>query len=47
VAQALVRLGVDTSPMHTECDLRSGLEEAERLLGYKVVKIDALPAGMR
>jgi rsbT co-antagonist protein RsbR len=36
IAQTLVDLGVDLSMMQTVGDLQGGLEEAERLLGYKV-----------
>jgi rsbT co-antagonist protein RsbR len=36
VAQSLVALGVDLSKVNTVGDLQGGLEEAERLLGYKV-----------
>jgi rsbT co-antagonist protein RsbR len=36
IAQTLVDLGVDLSMMKTVGDLQGGLEEAERLLGYKV-----------
>jgi rsbT co-antagonist protein RsbR len=35
IAQTLVTIGVDLSKMHTIGDLQGGLEEAERLLGYK------------
>jgi rsbT co-antagonist protein RsbR len=41
VAQSLVALGVDLSSIRTMNDLQGGLEEAERLLGYKVVHTDA------
>ena len=34
IAQTLVTIGVDLSKMNTIGDLQSGLEEAERLLGY-------------
>jgi rsbT co-antagonist protein RsbR len=44
IAQTLVDLGVDLSMMHTVGDLQGGLEEAELLLGYKVLHTDALPA---
>jgi rsbT co-antagonist protein RsbR len=45
VAQSLVALGVDLSSIRTMNDLQGGLEEAERLLGYKVVYADgAAPA---
>jgi rsbT co-antagonist protein RsbR len=37
IAQTLVDLGVDLSMMKTVGDLQGGLEEAERLLGYKVI----------
>ena len=37
IAQTLVDLGVDLSTMRTVGDLQGGLEEAERLLGYKVI----------
>jgi rsbT co-antagonist protein RsbR len=37
IAQTLVELGVDLSMMRTVGDLQGGLEEAERLLGYKVI----------
>jgi len=38
VAQTLVRIGIDLSMVQTVGDLQSGIEEAERLLGYQVVK---------
>jgi rsbT co-antagonist protein RsbR len=38
VAQALVSLGVDFKALHTEGDLQGGLEEAEKLLGFRLVK---------
>jgi rsbT co-antagonist protein RsbR len=45
VAQTLVDLGVDLSMMQTVGDLQGGLEEAERLLGYTVIRVgDARPA---
>ncbi|HEX4195322.1 MAG TPA: protoglobin domain-containing protein [Stellaceae bacterium] len=37
VAQSLVALGVDLSKVDTVGDLQGGIEQAERLLGYKVV----------
>jgi rsbT co-antagonist protein RsbR len=37
IAQTLVTIGVDLSKMTTVGDLQGGIEEAERLLGYKVV----------
>jgi len=36
IAQTLVTIGVDLSKMKTVGDLQGGIEEAERLLGYKV-----------
>lgn len=38
IAQTLVRLGIDLRRIRTVGDLQSGIEEAERLLGYTVVK---------
>ena len=40
LAQTLVNIGVDLSKMNTVGDLQGGIEEAERLLGYKVVPLD-------
>jgi rsbT co-antagonist protein RsbR len=37
IAQTLVTIGVDLGKMHTVGDLQGGIEEAERLLGYKVL----------
>ena len=37
IAQTLVTIGVDLGKMHTVGDLQGGIEEAERLLGYKVI----------
>jgi rsbT co-antagonist protein RsbR len=39
IAQTLVDLGVDLSTMQTVGDLQGGLEEGERLLGYRVSEI--------
>lgn len=39
IAQALVAIGVDLSHVKTTVDLQSGLEEAERLLGYRLVPV--------
>ncbi|MBI4312759.1 MAG: STAS domain-containing protein [Chloroflexi bacterium] len=36
IAQTLVNIGVDFGRLHTLGDLQEGIEEAERLLGYKV-----------
>jgi len=38
VAQALVALGVDLGKITTTGDLQGGLDEAERLLGYRVIR---------
>jgi rsbT co-antagonist protein RsbR len=43
VAQTLVDLGVDLSMMQTVGDLQGGLEEAERLLGYAVTRVEDAP----
>ncbi len=40
VAQALVTLGVDLSKINTVGDLQGGIEQAERLLGYRVTRVD-------
>ncbi len=37
-AQTLVTIGVDLTKMRTVGDLQGGIEEAERLLGYRVVR---------
>lgn len=39
VAQALVGLGVDLTKLTTVGDLQGGIEEAERVLGFKVVAL--------
>jgi len=38
IAQTLVNIGVDLGKMNTVGDLQGGIEQAERLLGYKVVQ---------
>jgi rsbT co-antagonist protein RsbR len=43
VAQSLVTLGVDLSKLNAIGDLQGGLEEAERMLGYSVVRVDGVP----
>ncbi len=43
IAQTLVNIGVDLAKMTTVGDLQGGIEEAERLLGYKVVPITEAP----
>lgn len=45
VAQALVTLGVNLGDVTTAGDLQGGLEEAEKLLGYRVT-VDAAPAAV-
>jgi rsbT co-antagonist protein RsbR len=40
VAESLVAIGVDLGRINTIGDLQGGLEEAERLLGYKVAQLD-------
>lgn len=40
IAQTLVTIGVDLGKMATVGDLQGGIEEAEKLLGYKVVPIN-------
>jgi rsbT co-antagonist protein RsbR len=40
IAQTLVTIGVDLDKMNTVGDLQGGIEEAERLLGYRVVRTD-------
>lgn len=39
IAQTLVNIGVDLGKMNTVGDLQGGIEEAERLLGYRVVQV--------
>jgi rsbT co-antagonist protein RsbR len=39
IAQTLVTIGVDLGKMNTVGDLQGGIEEAERLLGFKVVQM--------
>jgi len=36
IAQTLVTIGVELGKMNTVGDLQGGIEQAERLLGYKV-----------
>ncbi len=43
IAQTLVTIGVDLSKMNAVGDLQGGIEEAERLLGYKVILAAATP----
>ncbi len=39
IAQTIVKIGVDLGKMNTVGDLQGGIEQAERLLGYKVVPL--------
>ncbi len=43
IAQTLVTLGVDLTKMNTVCDLRGGIEEADRALGFKVTRTEESP----
>jgi len=38
VAQSLVALGIDLTKLNTVGDLQGGIEEAEQLLGYRVIR---------
>ena len=40
IAQTLVTIGVDLNKMNTVGDLQGGIEEAERLLGFALVRTD-------
>ena len=42
IAQTMVKLGIDLMRITTVGDLQSGIEEAERLLGYTVVRNGAV-----
>jgi rsbT co-antagonist protein RsbR len=44
IAQTLVTIGVDLSKINAVGDLQGGIEEAERLLGYKVMANGDNPA---
>jgi rsbT co-antagonist protein RsbR len=39
IAQTLVTIGVDLTKMNTVGDLQGGIEEAERLLGFRVTRV--------
>jgi rsbT co-antagonist protein RsbR len=41
VAQSLVALGIELTKLNTVGDLQGGLDEAERILGYRVVTVQA------
>jgi len=43
VAQSLVTLGIELSGLNTVGDLQGGLEEAEQLLGYRVLAPGTTP----
>jgi len=45
IAQTLVTIGVDLTRMKTVGDLQGGIEEAERLLGYEILRPTSLKAG--
>jgi len=45
VAQSLVALGIELAKLNTVGDLQGGLDEAERILGYRVVLVPAHPGG--
>ena len=45
IAQTLVNIGVDLTKMNTVGDLQGGIEEAERLLGYKVLPVEKAEKG--
>ena len=40
IARTLVTIGVDLGKMNTVGDLQGGIEEAERLLGFRVLRPD-------
>lgn len=40
VAQSLVALGIELGTLNTVGDLQGGVEDAERLLGYRVTQVD-------
>lgn len=45
IAQTLVTIGADLRHVRTLGDLQSGLEEANRILGFKVVRVEDLVSG--
>jgi rsbT co-antagonist protein RsbR len=48
IAQTLVTIGVDLSKMNAVGDLQGGIEEAERVLSYEVIKVgEPLPTEAR
>jgi rsbT co-antagonist protein RsbR len=40
VAQSMVALGIEMTPFKTVGDLQGGLEDAERLLGFEVTRVE-------
>lgn len=46
VAQALVALGLDLAKLDTVGDLQGGIEEAERMLGYRTVRLAEAAGGV-
>jgi rsbT co-antagonist protein RsbR len=44
IAQTLVTIGVDLTRMKTVGDLQGGIEEAERLLGYEIIRPENVKA---
>jgi rsbT co-antagonist protein RsbR len=47
IANTLVTIGVDLSKMNAVGDLQGGIEEAERVLSYEVIKVGEAPAEAR
>jgi rsbT co-antagonist protein RsbR len=47
IAQTLVTIGVDLSKMNAVGDLQGGIEEAERLLSYEVIKVGEPTSDLR
>src|SRR5262249_57250989 len=43
IALTLVTIGVDLTKINAVGDLQGGLEEAERVLGYKVIRNEVIP----
>ncbi|HEV8269234.1 MAG TPA: hypothetical protein VGR00_13405, partial [Thermoanaerobaculia bacterium] len=46
IAQTLVTIGVDLGKINAVGDLQGGIEEAERLLGYKVLMVGESPVSV-
>lgn len=46
IAQTIVTIGVDLSRIRTVADLQTGIEEADRWLGYTVTKIEPSALGL-